>query len=440
MSNAMIGGLMFVIMIAMVILGVPVMIAMFATAIAGMWWINGFTMVLTQFTNGPFTSSASYSYAIMPLFTLLGLLASETGIAQGAYNSMRAFLAKRRGGLLYATIAGCAVFGACSGSPTAGSVIFSKIAVPEMSKYGYDKSLSLGCVTAAGALTILIPPSVPICQMAILAGYSVGTALIYGLSTGILTLIVMFLTVAVLIKIKPSLVPPVTDADRNIPWKEKIVGLKLLIPILLLFALIIGGTYLGWFHPTVGGAVGAFAVVVYALAKRIPVRKVLKACWESATLYAGVYLIIVSGTLFSRMISLSGLTKMLIDLIAGAKLPGFVVMLVVILIYLICGCVMDILAVTVVTVPIVFPLLVGGFGYDPYVLIMMGVIVSAVGSLTPPIGMGVFTTSNVIREPTSIIFKGVWPFVVAELIVILLFTFIPQTISWLPNLLALTTG
>lgn len=111
-----------------------------------------------------------------------------------------------------------------------------------------------------------------------------------------------------------------------------------------------------------------------------------------------------------------------------------------ILIYLICGCVMDILAVTVVTVPIVFPLLVGGFGYDPYVLIMMGVIVSAVGSLTPPIGMGVFTTSNVIREPTSIIFKGVWPFVVAELIVILLFTFIPQTISWLPNLLALTTG
>lgn len=436
----MIGGIMFLIMIAMVVLGVPVMISMFAAAIVGMWWINGASMVLTQFTNGPFTGSASYSYAIMPLFTLLGLLASETGIAQGAYNAARSFLAKRRGGLLYATIAGCAVFGACSGSPTAGSVIFSKIAVPEMNKYGYDKSLSLGCVTAAGALTILIPPSVPICQMAILAGYSVGTALIYGLSTGILTLIVMFLVVKVLIKIKPKLVPPVTDEDRNITWKEKTASLKLLVPILLLFALIIGGTYLGWFHPTVGGAIGAFAVVVYALVKRIPIKKILKACWESAHLYAGVYLIIVSGTMFSRMISLSGLTKMLISVISGTALPGFAVMLMVIAVYLVCGCVMDILAVTVVTVPIVFPLLVDGFGYDPYVLIMMGVLVSAIGSLTPPIGMGVFTTSNVIREPTRTIFKGVWPFVIAELVVVFLFTFVPQTITWLPNLLAVTAG
>lgn len=440
MSNAMIGGLMFIIMLAMVILGVPVIIAMFSTAIAGMWWMNGFTMVLTQFTNGPFTSSASYSYAIMPLFTLLGLLASETGIAQGAYNSARAFLAKRRGGLLYATIAGCAVFGACSGSPTAGSVIFSKIAVPEMRKFGYDKSLSLGCVTAAGALTVLIPPSVPICQMAILAGYSVGTALIYGLSTGILTLIVMFVIVWLLIKVKPRLVPPVTEEDKNITWKEKAASLKLLVPILCLFALIIGGTYLGWFHPTVGGAIGAFAVVVYSFFKRIPIKTILKACWESAHLYAGVYLIIVSGTLFSRMISLSGLTKMLISGISNTGLPGWGVMLLVIAVYLICGCVMDILAVTVVTVPIVFPLLVDGFGYDPYILIMMGVLISAIGSLTPPIGMGVFTTSNVIREPTSIIFKGVWPFVIAELVVVLLFTFIPQTVTWLPNLLALTGG
>ncbi len=436
MSNIAIGTLMFVIMLVLVLIGVPIIVAMLSTSLVGIWWIGGSAMVISQFTAPPFNLSASYSYAILPLFTLLGLLASDTGIASGAFYSMRTFLAKFKGSLLYTTIAGSAIFGACSGNASAGSIVFAKLALPEMDKYGYDKHLSLGCVSASSALSILIPPSVPICQMAILAGYSVGNALMYGLSTGILTLLVMFIVVKVIITVSPTKVPPVTEEDKHIPTSEKIRSLRLLIPILVLFVFIIGGTYLGWFHPTVAGAVGAFVTVIYALVKRMPIKKILHACWEAATMYAGVYLIIVSGTMFSRMISISGLTNALVNLVVGAAVPGFVVLAFVIVFYLIAGCIMDILAIVVVTVPIIFPILVSGMGYDPYVLIMIGVLVSAIGAITPPIGIQVFTMSNVTRIKASEIFKGVWPFVVSELIVVILIAIFPILISWLPNLIS----
>jgi tripartite ATP-independent transporter DctM subunit len=426
---------MFAVMIGMVLIGVPVIISLFSSSIAGILWMYGPTMLLTQFTSGPFSLSASYNFAIMPLFTLLGILASETGIAQGAFQSMRALLSKTKGSLLYTTVAGNAIFGACSGNSNAGSVVFARIALPEMEKYSYDKQLSLGCITAASALSSLIPPSIPICNYAILAGYSVGTALMYGLSTGILTVVVMFVVIKATLILSPKKAPAVTQADRNVTAKEKFYNLKFLIPIVILFGFIIGGSFFGWFHPTVGGAIGAMATVVYALVKRVPVKRIISATWESAHIFAGIYLIIVSGTMFSRMISLSGLTSALINAISNSILPPYAVMLIVIFAYLVAGCVMDILAVIVITVPIVFPILVDGMGYDPFVLIMMAVLVSAVGSITPPIGIGVFTVSNVTRIPVRTIFAGVWPFVIAELIVTLVAVFFPITISWLPKLL-----
>lgn len=439
-SNATIGVIMFVLMIVMVVCGVPVIISMFATSMAGILWMYGPTMLITQFTNGPFSLSASYNYAIMPLFTFLGILACDTGIAQGAFKSMKTCLSKSKGSLLYATVAGSAIFGACSGNGSAGSIVFAKIAMPEMDRYKYNQELALGCVTSSGALSCLIPPSIPICQFAILSGYSVGTALMYGLSTGILTVVVMFIVIKITLLRSPGMAPVVTKEDRNIPLSEKLKTLKLLVPILLLFALIIGGSFFGWFHPTVGGAIGATAMVIFALCKRMPLKKICSAAWESAHIFAGVYLIIVSGTMFSRMVSMSGLTQKIITVVTDSVLPGFVVMLLVIMVYLIAGCVMDILAVMIVTVPIIFPILVDGMGYDPFVLIMVAVLVTGIGTITPPIGSSVFMISNVTRISSKKIFKGVWPFVISELAVTLLIVFVPQIVSWLPNLLALLKG
>ena len=440
MSAAAIGGLMFLLMFVMVMIGVPIFVSMMSTACLGFYLIAGPTMMLTQLTNAPFTLAASYSYAVLPLFTLMGMLASETGIAEGAYSAARTWLAKRRGGLLYTTVLANAIFGACSGISTAGQIVFAKIALPELDKYGYERRLSLGCITSSASLSTLIPPSIPICMFCLMSGYSIGTTLVCGLGTGVFVTLAMFLVIKLAITIHPEKVPAIREEDKQIPTKEKIKSLKLLIPIIVLFALIIGGTFLGWFHATVGGAIGAAAVIVYALFKRIPLKKVGKAAWEGGHIFAGIYPIIIAGTIFSRFITLSGLPNFLITFFESAHIAPSLVYLLVLVYFVICGCVMDIIASIVISVPIVFPLLVDGFGYDPYILIMMGVLISAIGSLTPPIGMGVFTTSNVIREPTSIIFKGVWPFVIAELVVVLLFTFIPQTVTWLPNLLALTGG
>lgn len=437
MSAAAIGGLMFLVMFVLVIIGIPIFYAMMSTACLGFYLIAGETMLLSQLTNAPFTQAASYSYAVLPLFTLLGMLAGETGIAQGAYASAKTWLAKRRGGLLYATIVANAIFGACSGISTAGQIVFSKIALPELDRYQYDRRLSLGCITSSASLSTLIPPSIPICMYCLMSGYSIGQTLICGLGTGLFVVAAMFVVVKVITLIHPEKIPPVNEADLSITMKEKVGSLKLLAPILLLFALIIGGTYMGWFHATVGGAIGAVAVIIYALFKKVPVKTIFKSAWEGGHIFAGIFPIIIAGTIFSRLITLSGLPNFLITFFANANMPPAVVYLLVLVYFIFCGCVMDIVASIVISVPIVFPLLVDGYGYNPYVLIIVLVVVSSTAAITPPIGMGVFTVSNATGISTKEIFSGVTPFIIMYIAVAVLLIFVPQIVTWLPDLLSL---
>lgn len=435
MSAAAIGGLMFLLMFVMVMIGVPIFVSMMSTACLGFYLIAGPTMLFTQLTNAPFTLAASYSYAVLPLFTLMGMLASETGIAEGAYSAARTWLAKRRGGLLYTTVLANAIFGACSGISTAGQIVFAKIALPELDKYGYERRLSLGCITSSASLSTLIPPSIPICMFCLMSGYSIGTTLVCGLGTGIFVTLAMFLVIKIAITVHPEKVPAIRAEDKHIPVKEKIASLKLLIPIIVLFALIIGGTFLGWFHATVGGAIGAAAVIVYAVFKRIPIKNIGKAAWEGGHIFAGIYPIIIAGTIFSRFITLSGLPNFLITFFESAHIAPVLVYLLVLVYFIICGCVMDIIASIVISVPIVFPLLVDSYGYDPFVLIIILVIVSSTAAITPPIGMGVFTVANATRISPKEIFAGAMPFVLMYALVAVLLIFIPQIVTWLPNLL-----
>lgn len=435
MSAAAIGGLMFLLMFVMVMIGVPIFVSMMSTACLGFYLIAGPTMLFTQLTNAPFTLAASYSYAVLPLFTLMGMLASETGIAEGAYSAARTWLAKRRGGLLYTTVLANAIFGACSGISTAGQIVFAKIALPELDKYGYERRLSLGCITSSASLSTLIPPSIPICMFCLMSGYSIGTTLVCGLGTGIFVTLAMFLVIKIAITVHPEKVPAIRAEDKHIPVKEKIASLKLLIPIIVLFALIIGGTFLGWFHATVGGAIGAAAVIVYAVFKRIPIKNIGKAAWEGGHIFAGIYPIIIAGTIFSRFITLSGLPNFLITFFESAHIAPVLVYLLVLVYFIICGCVMDIIASIVISVPIVFPLLVDSYGYDPFVLIIILVIVSSTAAITPPIGMGVFTVANATRISPKEIFAGAMPFVLMYVLVAVLLIFIPQIVTWLPNLL-----
>jgi tripartite ATP-independent transporter DctM subunit len=447
MSSFVIAIIVFLILMAMIFLGIPVFVSMLICAFGGLIWVMGgnTAMAVSLFTQTPFTASASFNYAVIPLFMIVGTLAGVTGIAEGAFSSMRAWLGRVRGGMLFTVIGANAVFGACSGSSVAGSVVFGKMAMPELKKLGYNESYSMGCICASGALSSLIPPSMSIIMFCLLApspvvydGHnvtmSVGTALTCGIVPGILTALLLCITVRIIGRVKKGSIPP--PAGEKVSLLEKLKSLRFLIPILLLFCLIIGGTLLGWFPATIGGAIGAVAIIIYAMIKRIPFKRVFECVMEAAVMEGGIFLIILSGSMFSSFISVSGLAAWLAKLIAGINASPFLIFTLVIIFYIFCGCVMDILSIIIITVPVVFPVLCG-LGFNPYVLVITLCFMTEIASITPPIGMNVFTTANALRTSPAKIFKGVLPYFVCELVTVFILAIIPQIVTILPQLLGL---
>lgn len=436
MTPAAIGILVFGVMIVLILIGVPVFLSMMVTCFAGFYLIGGLPMAITQFTTAPLAVGADYSYAVLPLFMLIGTLAGITGIAEGAFGSLQKWLGRVRGGLLYTLVLANAAFGACSGISTAGSITFARLALPEMDKAGYDRKLSMGAICGSGILSTLIPPSIGIIMICvIMQNLSIGTALNYGLSCGLLLIAIMCVGVFIYVRIRPDKVAD-TSSMPKVPMKEKLISLKDLLPIVFVFLLIIGGTMLGWFAATVAGAVASVALIIYALAKRIPVKEVLHCIWDAAVVNAGFFPIIVAGCMFSRFVSTTGIVTAVANFIAELALHPYVVFLIVVVFYLFCGCVMDIMSIVTITVPIVLPLLVG-LGYNEYIVCVLLVFMCDMAGLTPPIGMNVFAVSNALRISPSQIFAGVTPFFLIDLVAVLAIGACPQIIMWLPKLTGL---
>lgn len=429
-TAAIIGLICFFAMLIMVLIGIPIFISMGMMAFIGFWAIGGSTFAITQFTNGTYAIAANYGFAVLPMFLLMGVLAGISGIGEGAYTAASKWVGRRRGGLLMATVGGNALFGACSGISIAGNVVFGKIAMPELAKYGYDRRLSLGCITAAGSLSCLIPPSMSILIFCILTNLSVGKALMSGIVPGIVTALVYCLGIYVIGKMRPDRVPV---ADMKITWAEKLSALQLVVPILVLFVLVVGGIFFGVFPATVGGAIGAFLVLLYALANRVDKRVLLNSFWDSCVMNAQFFPIIVCGTMFSRFVALSGLARSFGEMIAMVNMPPLVLMLLVVIFYIFCGAVMDLPSILIITIPIVFPLLTG-VGFDPYVILIVLVFMGEIAGLTPPIGMNVFAVSAMLKVEPVEVFRGVLPFFVLDVILVALLVLFPQIVTFLPGL------
>ncbi len=432
----LIGLIVFGIMMVMVFAGIPIFVSMLTCAFFGFVALYGgdMKMALNIFTTYPFDLGANYNYAVLPMFMLVGALAGETGIAEGAFKSVHAFLGRVKGGLLFTVVGANALFGACSGSSVAGNIVFGRLAMPELEKAGYSRKYSLGCVAASGALSTLIPPSMGIIMFCLVAPVtmSVGTALMGGIIPGIITAVALCVTVRIIGLVKPGSIPP--GGGPKIPVSEKMKSLRLLIPILCLFGLIIGGTFAGWFTATVGGAVGAVAVCIYALCKKMSLKQLGACMVDAAVMEAGIFPIIVGGQIFSKFISDTGLADYLSAAIASVHAPRFIIFLLVILLYVFCGCVMDIMSIIIITVPVVFPILTG-MGYSPYALVIALCFVAEIAGLTPPIGMNVFATANALRINPSEIFKGVVPYFICEIGLVLLIGLFPQIVTFLPTLM-----
>jgi tripartite ATP-independent transporter DctM subunit len=427
--NSLVAIFCFLGMLALIFLGVPIFICMLTAAIVGFWVVGGSSFALTQITNGPYNITSDYTFAVIPMFLLMGILAGESGLAKNAYVAVNRWLSRIRGGSLMATIGASAIFGACSGSELASAAVFTKVSLPELDEYGYDRRVSLGCIAAGGGLSTLIPPSVPIIIFCILGQISIGKALVAGIIPGIIVAFLLISTVGVLGILQPNKIPHV---DIRVTWRERFSSLNLLWPILGLFILVIGGIYAGVFPPIVGGAVGSAGILVYSIARKVPWKNIINAFWEMVLANAQLFPIIIAGFLFGRFISLSGLPETFIQMIAHLGIAPLGVMALVIVIYFILGCVMEILSILIITIPLLVPILTA-MGYDPLTICIVLVFMGNLAGLTPPIGLVGFFIAGLAKVKPTEVFRGVLPFIIVLFISLWIIILVPPLTTWLPK-------
>lgn len=428
--GAWVGLWSFIGMFVFLMLGVPIFICLFAAAFVGSWLIGGPLYTLQQFASGPYNITSSYTFAVVPLFILMSVLAANCGIAQSAYDAAHKWLGKLRGGLLMVTVGSAAIFGASCGSSIASAAVFAKTALPELKQYKYDKTTSMGCIATAGSLASLIPPSVGIIIICILVDASIGKALVAGVIPGIILALLLMATIQLIGILKPAAIPKL---DFKVTWKERFASLSLILPVVFIVLLIIGGMYLGVFPPTIGGAIGSVGVLLVAVIRRTGIKEIVHGFYEAVLLNAQLFPLIISGFLFARFMAISGLPKALLQLIIDAHFPPLMVMLIVVIFYLFIGCVLEFMSMAVITLPIVYPLLLG-VGFDPIATIIILVLLSEIALITPPIGMSAFLVAGVAGVSPEVVFRGVLPFFIADIILLWVLVFFPALATWLPNL------
>ena len=428
--GAWVGLWSFIGMFAFLMLGVPIFICLFAAAFVGSLLIGGPIYTLQQFASGPYNITSSYSFAVVPLFILMSVLAANCGIAQSAYDAAHKWLGRLRGGLLMVTVGSAAIFGASCGSSIASAAVFAKTALPELKQYKYDRTTSMGCIATAGSLASLIPPSVGIIIICIFVDASIGKALVAGVIPGIILALLLMATIQLIGIFKPAAIPKL---DFKVTWKERFVSLSLILPVVFIVLLIIGGMYLGVFPPTIGGAIGSVGVLLVAIIRRTGIKEIAHGFYEAVLLNAQLFPLIISGFLFARFMAISGLPKALLQLIVDAQFPPLLVMLIVIIFYLFIGCVLEFMSMAVITLPIVYPLLLG-VGFDPIATVIILVLLSEIALITPPIGMSAFLVAGVAGVSPEVVFRGVLPFFIADMILLWILVFFPELATWLPNL------
>jgi tripartite ATP-independent transporter DctM subunit len=382
-------------------------------------------------------SIASPSFTALPLFVLMGAFASAGGFAKRVYDGVHTASTGLPGSLGITTCFGCAAFGTVSGSSLAAAAVFGRLALPEMRRHNYDSGFSLGCIAAAGSFAAMIPPSAMFIIYAIFTEQSVGRLFMAGIIPGCLTAVVYSVSIILRARFNPKLAPVLADAHR-VTLRNRAVSLSRIWPVALLAVIVLGGIYTGLFTPTEAGAAGAAATLLFGLAFG-PLRNlqaIRTSLRESAQTTSMVFLIIVGALFFTRVLTISRIPIHLTELVMSFNLPNFVVLAGILLIWFLLGMIIVGTGICALTLPIVFPIVVK-LGYDP---IWFGVILMKlleIAAVTPPVGLNVFALKSVAGEETSIeeIYRGVWPFVVCDLVVLLFLVLFPRITLFLPDLM-----
>jgi len=422
------GGLLFVFLA----LGIPVGISMGVIGIGGMLIGAGEAMTYGQLRTLPFAVVNNYGFAVLPMFVLMGILAEAAGLTSQVFYTADLWLRRFRGGLYQAVIVGSAMFAAISGSTIVNAVVFTRIAFPHMMKYGYSKSLSIGAIAGAGSFAAMIPPSITMVIYAIMTEQSVGQLLVAGVIPGILTAVVYLVGVYVIVRVRPSLAPPIKDkVDPLERWRS----LGDIFPVSILMVLVLGGIYSGLFPPSAAGAAGAFGafcIVVYR--KRTFKTWLIPALQDAVSISCIIFVILIGGLLLSRMLVVVGVIDDLVLQITSFATTPLSFMIMVSILYIILGCFLDTTSMMVVTLPFLYPVVVA-LGIDPIWFGIVLVKLIEISVVTPPVGINLFAVLGAVGKQATFkdVSLGVIPFIFLDLIVLALLIIYPELTTWLPQ-------
>ncbi len=435
MSPLVIGLLGVLALLVMVALRAPLGLALLIAGFGGLWMLHGLDTAIYVVSTAPVTALSSYTLSVLPLFILMGALSVRAGLAESLYRSAYGFVGHRPGGLAMASIAACGGFGAICGSSLATVTTMGRIAVPEMLRYGYDKRLATGAVAAGGTLGILIPPSLPMIIYATVTETSVGRLFAAGMIPGVIATLFYIAATAAWARAEPGIGP----AGERLAWRERLVSLRRVWGIVTLFAVVMGGILAGVFSPTEGAAVGAFgAAVLGALgAKGIKeyVGGLVGAVSETVQTSAMIFFAVIGISIFEYFIQAARVPQGVAEFVAGLQLGPTGVMLLLVAVLIALGCFMDSIAILFIITPVIFPIVIAN-GYDPIWFGIIMIMVVEFGLITPPIGMNVFVLSRIMPDVTTWqIFRGVMPYIAADVARIALLLAFPAIVLWLPNLL-----
>lgn len=411
-------------------LGMPIGFVMALVGWMGYVYLGGLDAGLNILGLTFYAGGASYTLSVIPLFILMGQFATHSGLGRDIYYTVDRWVGHRRGGLAMATIGACAGFAAISGSSLATAATMGTVALPQMEKYKYGQALATGTVAAGGTLGILIPPSTTFVFYAILTEQSVGKLFIAGIFPGLLLALLFVLTIYIRVLLNPDLAP----RGEKTSFKEKMVSLKGIWQMMVLFLLVMGGIYTGVFTPTEAAGAGAFGAFAFALGKnRITRQNFAETLSQTAQTAAMIFTIIIGAYIFGYFLAVTRIPSELADYMAGLEVSKYIILAAVVILYTILGMFLEGFAILVLTIPIIEPLMMN-LGFDPIWFGVMIVIMMEMSLITPPVGINVFVLKGVAKDvPMYTIFRGILPFWVAMFVSLIILAFFPQIALFLPN-------
>jgi C4-dicarboxylate transporter, DctM subunit len=420
----------FLVLFVLMLLRVPVGMAMGLVGVSGFGYIVGGFPALKMVGQTSMRTVTDYTFGVIPMFLLMGAFVSNSGMSRELFRAANSFLGHLRGGLGIATIAACGGFAAISGSSVATAATFSTVAYPEMRRYGYPQSFATGVIAAGGTLGAMLPPSTVLAVYGIITEQDIGKLFIAGVLPGLLAASMYICTVAIIGFVRPGFLP---RTPRH-SWKDRIAGVRDIWATMLLFVFVIGGLYGGLFTPTEAGGMGAGgAFLIGVLRGRLDRTEIRRSLLQATRTAAAVFTVLIGALLFGYFLTVTQTPQKVTMLLTGLGIGRYGILALIMVMYLVLGCLMDALAMVILTVPIIFPVIVH-LGFDPIWFGVIIVMTVELGLIHPPVGMIVFVIKSVVQDVSfATIFKGVLPFIATDLIRLVILIAFPILALWLPS-------